>query len=403
VEAINTRFVRSAQSHGPHGSRYYDSTLTGFGLWVRSTGAKLFFQRVGGRRDRQIVYLGHFGAITVEQARQAATEYLAKATLFKSGSGEDPAAERRRRRTVPTYEEQVKKYMDRIALVRKPRRVGPDGKPRLGRDGKPIFPADKFYVQTIGCGLWRKRLITSITTGDVEKAHQEIALDRGVTTANRTVSYLSALFNGAIREGIIDENPCRGIQKFHEPPPRARVLTEAEMARLIKAVSREDSITRNAFMMLIETGARRSEVLNARWSDIDFEEAVWRLPSPKAGHPQVLPLPATTLARLRSVPRPEPGIYVVPAKSRPAIPRCDLKDEWGRVKTRARLVDIRLHDLRRTFGYEVSRTVGLHAASRLLRHSDVRVTEKSYSPLDLTSQRAAMETRQKVLKFPRTA
>jgi integrase len=395
VENINTRFVRAAKSHGPHGSRFYDESLKGFGLWARPTGAKLFFQRVGGRRDRQIVYLGHFGAITVEQARQAATEYLAKATLFKAGSGEDPAAARRRRRTVPTYEEEVKTYMDRIALVRKPR--------RLGRDGKPRFPADTYYVKTIGCGFWRKHLLTSITTGDVEKAHQEIALTRGVTTANRTVSYLSALFNGAIRRGVLDENPARGIQKFHEPPPRARVLTEAEMARLIKAVSREDPITRNAFLMLIETGARRSEVLNARWSDIDFEEAVWRLPSPKAGHPQILPLPATTLARLRTVPRPEPGTWVVPAKSRPAIPRCDLKDEWGRVKTRARLVDIRLHDLRRTFGYEVSRTVGLHAASRLLRHSDVRVTEKSYSPLDLTSQRAAMETRQKVLKFPRTA
>ena len=144
---------------------------------------------------------------------------------------------------------------------------------------------------------------------------------------------------------------------------------------------------------MVETGARKSEVLGAKWEDIDLDAGLWRIPSPKAGHPQVAPLTTSTVAMLRHAPRRGP--WVVPAITDSERHRSDLKNEWKRLREAAELQGVTVHDIRRSFGLRVAKAAGLHVASKLLRHSDVRVTEKVYVPLGIDDLRKALESSSK--------
>ncbi|MBK9966140.1 MAG: site-specific integrase [Holophagales bacterium] len=174
------------------------------------------------------------------------------------------------------------------------------------------------------------------------------------------------------------------------------------MGRFLSALEAEtDPYVRAAFRLLVETGARLSEVLHARWEDIDREAGLWRIPSPKSGHPQVVPLGSRTLAMLERLPRqPEECPFVIVGKD-PTKPRADLRTPWDRLKLTAELGDVRVHDIRRSFGLAVAKAAGLHVASKLLRHSSIRITEQVYAPLGIEDLRAAVERRADVLPFPK--
>jgi integrase len=126
--------------------------------------------------------------------------------------------------------------------------------------------------------------------------------------------------------------------------------------------------------LLLETGARSSEVLNARWEDLDFEAQLWRLPDSKSGRPQTIHLAAETVAWLKETPRS--GVFLVPGPS-PLKRRHSLRSAWVRVAERAGLEGVHLHDLRRSFG----RRVTLMAAQLALRHSRPEVTSRVYAPV----------------------
>jgi integrase len=88
----------------------------------------------------------------------------------------------------------------------------------------------------------------------------------------------------------------------------------------------------------------------------------------------------------------EVEIYIIAGKF-PDQSRSDLKRPWVHLTKAAVLDNAHIHDLRRTFGLQITQSSGLHLASKLLRHSDIRVTEQHYSPLDNNEQRKAREMR----------
>jgi integrase len=94
---------------------------------------------------------------------------------------------------------------------------------------------------------------------------------------------------------------------------------------------------------------------------------------------------------------PRDSIYIIAGKF-PDRPRSDLKRPWVHLTKAAELDNARINDLRRTFGLQITQSSGLHFASKLLRHSDVRVTEQHYAPLDINEQRKALEMRKRMQK-----
>lgn len=364
-------------------SWYADASLRGFNVNVRPDGAKTFGVRFTTKRGkRRFMTLGRWGVVTLKAARDRARQILAEASL-----GGDPAAEQKRLREIPTWEKWAATYLGQITGRRKSTR------------------SDARYLE-VCTAAWKGRPLDTITRADVEAVYGDVH-KRGTaddaaggpypTSANRWIQAVRPCFEEALRAGHITANPARGLKRYLEAPPRARVLTDDEMRRLLKAALEYDDVhVRAAVRLLVETGARLSEVLRAKWEDFDLEAGTWRIPSPKAGHPQTLPLASQTVAMLKRT--PVASDYVV-FGSDPEKPRSDLKKPWTRICTAAGLDDVHIHDVRRSFGLAIARSAGLHVASKLLRHGDVRVTERAYAPLGLEDLRGALQKRTEALPF----
>ena len=345
--------------------------------------------------------IGPYGVETIESARAKARRVLSSANL-----GTDVAEERKKRREMPTFTAWVDTYLSRVRTENKdPRsyekflgKESPKGKALRAKWGKrPIDTITPEDVLAFRDGLRREKRKKN---GEAAKDATAAPAPKGPppTTANRWTGAVRACFSAAIRAGHITTNPARGHTPLIEAAPRARVLSPDEMERFLRALEAEPDVhVRAAFRLLVETGARLSEVLRARWEDVDLAAGLWRIPSPKSGHPQVVPLGTRTAAMLKKLAKKGP--YVI-AGRKADEPRADLKNPWERLRTEAELGDVRVHDIRRSFGLEVAKSAGLHVASKLLRHSSIKVTEQVYAPLGLEDLRAAVEKRADVLLFP---
>ena len=158
-----------------------------------------------------------------------------------------------------------------------------------------------------------------------------------------------------------------------------------------------DPHVRCAFWLLIGTGARRGEVLNARWDDLDLEHATWRLPDPKGGKPQLILLSEPVVAMLRDTPRVEGSPWLIPSTRDPQKHKYDLHREWAELRAAAKIDGAVIHDLRSTFGARIARQAGLHVAQKLLRHRDITVTESVYAPIDEDTLREALKANDEVV------
>lgn len=379
---LTTDSVRKLKTDDIRGLRISDSSLSGFGITVYPSGKKTFWCRYGPRNRRRFTTLGVWGKLTVDQARTKAKELLAKAEL-----GDDPVLEEKRKRSVPTFKEWVETFLKQAKQEQK--------QSTYWKTKWNLERAVEFLGNTA---------IDELTRADIQEARLSIAEERGTVTANRWLSSLRASLNEATARGHINGNPASGIKQLREGPPRQRILDEEEMDRLIKAVYElEDPHVRCAFLLLIGTGARRGEVLNARWEDVNLEQATWRLPDPKSGKPQFVLLSEAMVAMLRETPRVPESPWLIPSTRDPQKHKYDLFREWADLRKAAKVDGVVIHDLRRTFGARIARTAGLHVASRLLRHADIRVTESVYAPIDEGTLRDALQNGGEVVQFPKAA
>ena len=200
--------------------------------------------------------------------------------------------------------------------------------------------------------------------------------------ANHALGILSALFTVAEIRGLRPEgsNPCRHVKRFPEAK-RERFLSDEEYRRL-GAVLRKAEKTGTeppeavaAIRLLVPTGCRLSEIMTLRWEDVDPEAAELRLPDSKTGA-RVVHLGGPAVAVLRGIPRVEGNPWVI-AGRRPGSRLASLHYPWGRIRKRAGLDGVRLHDLRHSFasgGLLVGENLPM--IGKLLGHSQVQTTAR---------------------------
>lgn len=354
------------------GTKHRDRDLSGFHVVAYSSGQTVFAVRYRVHGQRRTVKLGDYPATTPEDARKAAL-----AVLGAAARGEDEASKRKAAR------EGASASAKRITFAKWREDYVKDAARRLKSTRDP-----ERYLEMAG-KEWDSRPLAEITVRDVEALRNRIA-QRGSTQANRWLANVRVAFTHALRLGHVERNPAALVPLLRENAPRTRTLTREEEKRLREALAKhDDPFERVAFALLLDTGARLSEVLRARWEDFDLDEkthaGTWRIPSPKAGKPQAVPILPHVGAIIAKTPRideEEGGVpFLVPGRNALA-PRVDLKKPWLELKETAKLgTDVHIHDLRRSFGLRVTRAQGIFAASKLLRHSDSRITESVYAPL----------------------
>ena len=130
-------------------------------------------------------------------------------------------------------------------------------------------------------------------------------------------------------------------------------------------------------MLLLLTGARRSEITQAKWEHVDWDRRVLLVPVSKSGRPRIVALNAAAIALLQSLPRDDEPVCI-------SYPFGGLFYPWDRIRRRAGLADVRLHDLRHSFAsFLVNHGVSLYVVQGLLGHASA-----SHDPT-LRSPRAA--------------
>ena len=342
-----------------------DTELSGFALRV-TQGRKSFIleKRIRGRMRR--LTIGPYGPLTVDQARKLAAMHVGAIA-----QGSDPAQVRQDRLHEPTFADLTAQYLERHA----PRK-------RSARD-------DRAMLQT-HLAIFRTRKLTDLSRNEVARLHATV----GATApyrANRLVALLRKMFNLARDWGLYaGENPATRIQFFREES-RDRFVQPDELPRLFQAIAEEPSSSVHGVLLTaLLTGARRAEVLSMRWEDVSLTRAEWRIPQTKAGRPHLLPLPHVLVALLRSLPRLE-GVPYVFAGQDGTAPLQNIKRAWDRIRIKARIQDVRFHDLRRTVGSWLAGSgESLSLIGRVLNHRDVSTTA-IYARLNLDPVRHALE------------
>lgn len=353
---------RAVEAAAPRDKEYYiwDEDIPGLGLRVLPSGRRQYIvQYRAGRRSRRIS-LGPSTVLTTEQARSRALAILADAR-----GGKDPAADREAYRNALLLKDLVERFdQQHISLRLKPRTAAAYRRSLA-----------KFIVPKLG-----KMLVTEITRADVTKFHHDL---RHIPyEANRCLEIISKMFNLAELWGLRPDgsNPRRLIQKYPEVK-RERYLSMDEIKHLgdvlreVEHESREMPSAILAIRLLIYTGCRLSEIMTLQWDYVDLEARTLNLPDSKSGAKKVfLGRPACEL--LENAPR-LPGNPWVITGTLPGARLTDLQPFWQRVRARAGIPEVRIHDLRHTFASTaIAAGHSLPIIGKLLGHTQVQTTAR---------------------------
>ena len=159
---------------------------------------------------------------------------------------------------------------------------------------------DASMIRAFVLPAFAHKKVTEVTFSDCDGLHRKITSRGTKHRANRVIALLSKAFNLSIRWGWRPDNPCKGIERNPEGK-RTRYLSADELARLTAALAKyDDQQAANIIRLLLLTGARRGEVLGARWADLDLETGVWTKPGAttkqKTEHRVPLSAPALAIA-----------------------------------------------------------------------------------------------------------
>ncbi len=358
AERLTDTVVRNADLPDTGQRFIWDSDIKGFALRVTARGSKAFVLDYRARGRQRRMTIGNYPDWSVAAARAAARDLKREVDR-----GRDPMAERHADRGAPTIQNLWERYQTDY-LPRKAVRTQADERSMWQ---KIILPA-------IG-----KMKVTDVTHEDVQALHRQITTKRGTPVrANRTIEVLRTAFNLSIRWKWRPDNPAAGIQ-WNPEEKRTRYLSQQELARLSMALAEHhERVSADAIRLMMLTGARRGEVLNARWDMFDLGASLWIKPSShtKQRREHRVPLSTPVLALLARLKEGEVGPYVFPGKS-PDQPLTDVKRTWESVCKKAKIEDARIHDLRHAFAsLLVSRGASLPLIGALLGHTQIATTSR---------------------------
>ena len=372
----------------------WDTVVLGFGVRARRTGTKSFIvkYRMGSSVRRHT--LGKVGSPhTVDEAREAASELLRQVK-----AGFDPMQAKREVNAAITVNELIESYLHegRISKPNKResswasdasvlrRHVGPLLGRRLARD---LTRRDLERLQA--------DVLAGKTAKDVRtKARGRAIIRGGPGAAGQTIRSTAAMLSWAVQQEILPHNPAVAVEKI-KPRRRERFLTTLEANHLIatlhELVEAGDIPEGHAAIirLLLFTGARKSEILNLTWGEVDLERGRIVLPWHRSKTAEkVIPLNSAALTEIIGRPRLSPFVFPAAWGTGPTV---GLYKTWDRVRAAAKLEGVRLHDLRHSFAsFAAADGASLYLIGKALGHRQASTTER-YAHLTDDPVRAVAE------------
>lgn len=364
----------------------FDPVLRGFYVDVLASGRKSFRLRYRFKSKLRIVTLGDAAVMSLADARQAARQLLLKAKL-----GDDPL-ELPSSVLGPTvasfFSDQYLPYI---------------------KSYKRSWITDDSMMRNHLLPMLGHKHMGAISAPDVAVFVDQMRT-RGYApgTCNRALVLLRYGFTLALRWKVagVSANPVKEIKNLRDDNKLERFLTNDQMVRLMAAVRESDSgMLQHIVLFLLYTGARKREVLDATWADVDWSRKSWRIPKTKSGKIRHIPLSAGAmqllstlqemteqLGGMNSVAKGQLATRHIFANPQTGVPYRSFYYSWDSARKRAGLPDLRVHDLRHSFAsFLVNAGRSLYEVQELLGHADIRTTSR-YAHLSRERLFAAVES-----------
>lgn len=249
-------------------------------------------------------------------------------------------------------------------------------------------------------GYFDGRTVDSITAGDLERWSVQRLKQVKPGTVRHQFGFLGRLFDVAVREGWVDDNPVRKTKKPKVGPGRVRWLTEAEERVLLAELCEDDQLI---VRLALQTGMRRGEVFKIKQGHLDFERRVLSIIDAKTGH-RYLPLTETAVGILHEALEGadrDPEAYIFePEEQKREKYKKRFAARFDNAVKRGGLVDVRFHTLRHTFASRLCHEgADIRSVQALLGHSTIAQTER-YMHVDTEHMRAAVARLDRSLPMP---
>lgn len=352
---LTHQFIRGYEANNER-DEIFDKHTPGLGIRITKKGTKSFFYRYKFSDRSRRYTLGRFPDLSLAKARKKVERI--KNQIYE---GKDPQAEKqkRKKKDVKTIEDLATKYKEKHfpTLKESSRRT------YKSRINSEILPAFGKYP------------INDIQRSDVIILLDEIANERKQGThANRVRAIFSSMYTFAVQHGYAEYNPIQYIKPLGKENIRDRVYSEEELKKLWEAFDEENEPINSLLKVLVLTGQRFQETASMKWHDLDND--IWRIPAEnnKANRTHYLPLPEQTLDiiwDLEHINGDSRFVFNSPVKKdQPVRNSSEIHD---RIKERSKIVDFRIHDLRRTVATFMKDQVGVNRTTlgKVLNHKSI--------------------------------
>ena len=338
---------------------HFDDQTKGLMLEVRNTGGKTYYLRHQDIRGKaRQSRLADTKDVTLSQARDLADKYRSKIAI-----GIDPREEKATAKAVPTF----KSFIEEQYLP-------------FVQSYKRSWSTDVSILKNHLLPRFANRYLDTLTRQDISQMLVERKKDGAAPgSVNRLLIMMRYIFNLALKWEVtgVKSNPTKGVPLLEENNKKERYLSQEEAARLFEAVCNSDApMLQYIVPMLILTGARKREVLDAKWTDFDLVNRRWRIPMTKTGKARHVPLADGALHVLTTIPHLKdcPWVFANPDTGKPFV---SIFCSWNSARTKAGLADVRIHDLRHSFAsLLVNNGRTLYEVQRLLGHTQVKTTQR---------------------------
>lgn len=243
---------------------------------------------------------------------------------------------------------------------------------------------DKVSIKNL-TSAFSDKILNGITIKEIEKYRMERRIKRKPATVNRELACLKNMFTKAIQWGYASINPVRDVKLFKENNTIVRYLTPKEQQMLIACCNEH---LRPIVITALNTGMRKSEILNLKWVNVDFTLKQISVLETKNNEIRYIPMNETLTEALESVKKYAYSPYVFCDDNRNHYG--DIKKGFSSALKRAGITNFRFHDLRHTFAScMVMSGVDITTVSRLLGHKTLQMTLR-YSHLSPAHQQNAV-------------
>lgn len=350
----------------------YDTGTIGFVLECQRSGTKTYVFRYqdqyGKLKQRRIA---PYGDISFAEAQKIARKWRAEVIM-----GGDPAAMKAEKKAILTYNELADQHLAYVKTY-----------------SRNPFNTDSILRVHLR-PKWGGKRLDEITTPDVAKWLGEL---RHSGKAPATVEKIRVTFNRSFELALrwqtpgVKITPVRGIQRPKIANARDRFLSSAEAARLLAAADASlNPQLGNIVRLLLLTGARKRELLDAQWEHFDIERRAWFIPTSKTGKSRYVPLSQAALDVLDKLPRFNRCPWLLP-NPETRKPYTDIKHPWETAREAAGLDGLHIHDLRHSAAsFMINAGIDLFAVGKVLGHADHQSTMR-YAHLANDTLLAAVE------------